>query len=315
MLTDNCDTLPFAIQYRQMRRKLRRIVTEQVTLMVELRKVLIIANREKEGAEALAAEIEAWLGERKIEVARFVYPDAQVGAPPVDCDLAISLGGDGTVLYSSRVLSKHSIPILPINLGEFGFITEVTADEWQEEIDQFRKGEIGISDRLLIDVAVRRNGQDVARFAGLNDAVVSAGGISKLVRLSVQLSGVHLGHYRADGMIVATPTGSTAYSVAAGGPILAPDMEALILNPICPFTISHRPLVLPAQEIIEIVIEGPQRTNVIITVDGQFEFLLRPGDTVTVRAHADKARILRSHRRTFYEVVRMKLNLSGGPNA
>ncbi len=278
-------------------------------------KVLIIANREKEGAAELAAEIENWLIAQKIKAELLLFP-YEKNPPPLDgCDMAISLGGDGTVLYSSRLLSKHSTPILPINLGVFGFITEITRDEWKEEFERFRRGETIAGTRMLLDIEVIRDDNVVAQFVGLNDAVVAASGISKLVRLSVFLSGSPLGRYRADGMIVATPTGSTAYSVAAGGPILYPEMEAMVLNPICPFSISHRPLVIPGDEEIRIELEAMQRTNVIITVDGQFEYMLRPEDAVTVRSHPDKARIIRSHKRTFYEILRSKLNLSGLPNA
>jgi NAD+ kinase len=150
---------------------------------------------------------------------------------------------------------------------------------------------------------------------GLNDAVISASGISKIVKLSVRLSDTPLGRYRADGIIVATPTGSTAYSAAAGGPILHPEMDAMILNPICPFTLSHRPIVVPHDEEIVVEVEEEQRTGLMMTVDGQSEFPLKPDDRIVIRASEEKARIVRSNKRTFYEVLRTKLNWSGGPDA
>jgi NAD+ kinase len=145
--------------------------------------------------------------------------------------------------------------------------------------------------------------------------VVSASGISRIVRLRLSLSQAYLGEYRADGMIVSTPTGSTAYSAAAGGPILEPEMEALIINPICPFTLSNRPLVVRGTETVHIEVMKKQRTDLNLTVDGQSTVPLKPGDTIEVRAGAKKAHIIRSDKRNFFEVLRSKLNWSGGPDA
>ncbi|MFW6328607.1 MAG: NAD(+)/NADH kinase, partial [Alkalispirochaetaceae bacterium] len=224
-------------------------------------------------------------------------------------------GGDGTVLFASRILSSHTVPILPVNLGIFGFITEVTREEWRDAFLKFRDGKIDAGKRLILEVSVYRRDSAISSFVGLNDAVISAGGISKIVNLTVHLGDQFLGHYRADGMIIATPTGSTAYSAAAGGPILHPEMEAMILNPICPHTLSHRPLVIPADEVVNIEIAERQRTNVVLTVDGQSLTPLEPFDRVVIRQMAERAAIVRSHRRTFYEVLRTKLNWSGGPGS
>jgi NAD+ kinase len=202
-----------------------------------------------------------------------------------------------------------------VNLGNFGFITEVTRDEWVGAFERYRTGMIEAGERLLIRVTVDRQGKRIGEYIGLNDAVISASGISKIVKLSVWLSDTFLGRYRADGVIVATPTGSTAYSAAAGGPILHPEMDAMILNPICPFTLSHRPLVMSADERIVVEVEENQRTGVMMTVDGQSEVPLIPGDRVTVSAYEERAHIVRSNKRTFYEVLRTKLNWSGGHSA
>jgi NAD+ kinase len=284
-------------------------------MKLEINKVLLIANLLKDEAEKLAADIRGYLENQGIEVVVFGFRGKASQPALEDYDLAISLGGDGTVLFSSRILSSHSIPILPVNLGDFGFITEVTRDEWIDAFERFRSGMIEAGDRLLITVSVNRQGKEIATFMGLNDAVISASGISKIVKLAVRLSDTPLGRYRADGIIVATPTGSTAYSAAAGGPILHPEMDAMILNPICPFTLSHRPIVVPHDEEIVIEVEEEQRTGLMMTVDGQSEFPLQPDDRVVIRASEEKARIVRSNKRTFYEVLRTKLNWSGGPDA
>ncbi|SIQ04399.1 NAD+ kinase [Alkalispirochaeta americana] len=278
-----------------------------------IQSVLVIANTAKAGARELAGEIESYCIHRGLRALVVLYEGESSSLPEKDgFDLAITLGGDGTVLFASRVLAGHNVPILPVNLGDFGFISEVGHDEWQQALERYLAGGIDIGDRLVLDVEVVREGKPLCAFRGLNDAVVSSEGISRMIRLTVRLSDQYLGVYRADGVMVATPTGSTAYSAAAGGPILHPEMEAMILNPICPFTLSHRPIVIPPDEVVEISIAQEQRTEVALTVDGQTLTPLVQGDAVIVRASPKKARIVRSDRRTFYEVLRSKLNWAGG---
>jgi NAD+ kinase len=279
-----------------------------------LQSVLIIANTGKAGAQVLAETMREDMIARGIEVTPFLYEGVATEMPFTDgYDLAVTLGGDGTVLFASRVLAGHDVPILPVNLGDFGFISEVGHDEWKPALESYIRGEIEAGSRLVLDVCITRGHREVCSFRGLNDAVVSSDGISRMVRLDVQLSNQPIGKYRADGVIVATPTGSTAYSVAAGGPILHPEMDAMILNPICPFTLSHRPLVMPKDEEILITIDEYQRSGVALTVDGQSLTPLEPGDRIRVRASEKRAYIIRSNKRTFYEVLRNKLNWSGGP--
>jgi NAD+ kinase len=213
------------------------------------------------------------------------------------------------------MVADRGAPILAVNMGDFGFITEVSRSELFDVWEKFLAGRLGTSERLMLSVAVRRDGAEVASFTGLNDAVISTLGISRMIRLKVFLSDTDVGRYRADGVIVATPTGSTAYSMAAGGPILYPEMDAFILTPICPFTLSNRPTVVPASEILRIEVEDPQKTDVALTVDGQETITLRPRDCVLIRRAAKKALIVRSDKRSFYEVMRTKLNWSGEPNA
>jgi NAD+ kinase len=277
--------------------------------------VLLIVNEHKPDAEVMRSRIEDYLESKNIRVDVCFVPAQK---PPVRLekyDLAFSLGGDGTVLFSSRTLSHVQIPILAINLGDFGFITEISKDEWKEAFEKYQRGLLGISKRIMLSVTVTRDNEEVSSYLGLNDAVIGAAGISKIVHLRLSLSGTTVGDYRADGVIISTPTGSTAYSVAAGGPILDPDMEAWIINPICPFTLSNRPLVIPSTQNIFIDVVERQRTGVMLTVDGQHAVELLPGDRISVSQSTRKALIVRSDRRNFYEVLRSKLNWSGGPDA
>ncbi|MBT3273201.1 MAG: NAD(+)/NADH kinase [Spirochaetales bacterium] len=281
----------------------------------EIKKVLIVVNLAKDEAHAKAAEVEAYLRSSDLEVVVHGFSGKPADFVPSNFDLAFSLGGDGTVLYSARLLGHLGIPILAVNIGDFGFITEVGKDEWIQAFEKYRDGLLGISERIMIATSVFRNGSEIASYNGLNDSVISSAGISKVVRLGVEIGDTTVGKYRADGVIISTPTGSTAYSAAAGGPILDPEMNALILNPICPFTLSNRPLVFPGSRPVFITLEERQRTDVIMTVDGQEVISLVEGDRVCFKLADIRVKIVRSDKRNFYEVLRSKLNWSGGPDA
>ncbi|MFW6288743.1 MAG: NAD(+)/NADH kinase [Spirochaetota bacterium] len=276
--------------------------------------VLIIANLHKDRAGEVAETIRDELISDGINAVVFKFKGKPAPPPTDHYDLAFSLGGDGTVLFAARALSSRPLPIIGVNMGDFGFLTEITETEWRETFEEYREGRLEVEQRMMQDVRVERAGQTVASFAGLNDTVISAAGIAKIVRLSVRVGEMNLGNYRADGIIVATPTGSTAHSAAAGGPILDPRMDAMIVNPICPFTLSHRPIVVPGYETVNVFIEQQQRTDVLMTVDGQLVLPLEAGDIVTIRRSEACARIVHARRRSFYDVLRSKLNWSGGPS-
>ncbi len=281
----------------------------------ESRRVLLVVNSHKHDVGQLALAIGEFVrarGGQTVAVDFAAPPDRRL----LDgVDLAVSLGGDGTLLACARMVADRGVPILAVNMGDFGFITEVSRSELFETWEKFLAGSLGTSERLMLSVSVRREGAVAAGFTGLNDAVVSALGISRMIRLKVFLSDTSVGRYRADGVIVATPTGSTAYSMAAGGPIVYPEMDAFIVTPICPFTLSNRPTVVPSSEILRIEVEDPQKAEVTLTVDGQESVRLLPRDEVLICQAPRKARIVRSDKRTFYEVMRMKLGWSGEPNA
>jgi NAD+ kinase len=283
----------------------------------EIKKVLAIINKSKDLTQSMAEELSDYCAKKNMKLDILVAQDKPSSKKMKlrDVDLAVSLGGDGTLLYCSQLLAGQDIPILAVNLGNFGFITEVTRTEWKETFEKYEEGRADISTRIMLDVEVKRKGKRAAGFLGLNDGVIISGGSSKLVRLEAFLSSTYIGRYRADGIIIATPTGSTAYSLAAGGPILHPEMEAFILCPICPFSLSHRPLVVSAAEDIEILIEPRQRTNILLTIDGQHQYKLEQNDSVVFRKSEHTAHIIRSDKRNFYEVLRSKLSWSGEPNA
>jgi NAD+ kinase len=278
-------------------------------------KVLIIANLQKKEAARLIEEIRSYMAEHGIEAEVFTFK-GEPEIPHIDnVDLIFSLGGDGTVLFSSRLVESRGIPIMAVNLGAFGFITEISKDEWRSAFEKYAAGELGLSRRVMVKVMVERRGNRIRTFKGLNDAVISGSGISKIVRLNVALNKTPLGQYRADGIILSTPTGSTAYSVAAGGPILDPEIEAFIINPICPFTLSNRPIVVSGNDVIYVNVEEEQRAEMILSIDGQEVFPLEKGDNVIFEKSHSKTLLVRSDLRNFYEVLRSKLNWSGGSDA
>jgi NAD+ kinase len=281
------------------------------------RKVLIIANLMKDDAAGVAREMSAHLATLGVESE--VYGSSGPPGPyhpPVDgVDLVVSLGGDGTVLFAARAAAGRGVPLLPFNLGRLGFIAGFGKSDWTVALDCWLEGKLGLTARTMLAVEVRREGQRVAEFVALNDGVVSAQGIAKVIALDIRVGGHALGAYRSDGVIVATPTGSTAYNLAAGGPVLYPEMDAMILNPVCPFTLSNRPLVVPGSDRIDVVVEEGRRTAVMLTIDGQVTFDLRAADRVSFTHAERRALIYTPERHSFYEVLREKLSWSGGPNA
>lgn len=284
----------------------------------EVKRALLVANCLKENAESLIQEIGDYLTAEGIEssVVRITgKPELAEFSEEPRADIVFSLGGDGTVLYTARALVDYSTPILAVNIGSLGFITEVIAPEWRAAFENYREGKLSLSERILVRVEIERNGKIVRTHEGFNDAVIAAAGISKVVRLSMDVSDTPVGNYRADGIIVSTPTGSTAYSAAAGGPILDPEMEALVITPICPFTLSNRTIVVNGNRCVRIQVEPVQRTEVILTMDGQIVTPLEPGDILHVSRSPRKIAIIRSDQRNFYEVLRTKLHWSGGPDA
>ena len=282
---------------------------------MDIKKALVVVNHTKNDSPKLVDEICRYLESIGVEAHITGFTENLDNLDLDKIDIAISLGGDGTVLFTAGLLASKRIPVLAVNLGDFGFITEVSQSEWKDVFDKFRQGKVGISERFMIRVVVYRNGREVAAYSGLNDCVISSAGISRIIRFQIGLKEDQLGEYRADGVIIATPTGSTAYSLAAGGPILDPELEAMIINPICPFTLSNRPIVLSAEENLCVCLMPQQRTDIILTVDGQKSFSLEPEDRVEIFRAEEKSLIIRSDIRTFYKVLRSKLKWSGGPDA
>jgi NAD+ kinase len=291
--------------------------------MAGLKKALLFINLHKSAARALGEEIRAELEKRGAAVTAFTFEGPAGFRQEDGYDVAFSLGGDGTVLYAARAMAPLGVPIIPVNLGTLGFIAAVQPEKWKDVFEQWLAGDAPLSRRFMLEVAVERRGKRLILGSCLNDTVISALGIAKIIRLNVESvlppspgSGgkteyVQMGRYHSDGLIVATPTGSTAYSVASGGPILEPEMDAIIINPICPFTLSNRPIVLPSRETVIVEVEEEQRSGVLLTVDGQVTEPLEPGDRIYLKQAPFEALLVASGRLAFYNALRTKLAWSG----
>jgi NAD+ kinase len=280
------------------------------------KKVILFVNTHKKNAPQVADEIKTELEKQGAEVTFFSFEGKPETLPQGKWDIAFSLGGDGTVLYTARNLAPLGVPILPVNLGNLGFIAEVNKKDWLDVFLKWEKGGITPAHRCMLDISVERNSKIIMNNVCLNDAVISYSEKAKLIKLDVHINkDTALGSYRCDGLVIATPTGSTAYSMAAGGPILDPEMEAMILNPICPFALSNRPLVLPSRQTLKITVADEQRSEVLLTVDGQDTFPLECQDVIYIKQASYGAELIFNGRSMYYQALRTKLFWSGDTNA
>lgn len=225
---------------------------------------------------------------------------------PEEVDFVIALGGDGTLLYTARLFAKMDVPIIAVNLGTFGFITEICRDEIYSSLDLLFKGDYEIENRIMLEVSVRRDDVDIATFYPLNEAVIGRKEITRLLTMPAKINNEYLCTYKADGLIISTPTGSTGYSLSANGPILLPKLENFIINPICPHSLASRPFILSKDDVVEISFSGSDIFP-ILTIDVQVGMELNPGDRVIIKKAPYLTKLLLSSKRTFFQVLRDKL--------
>jgi len=280
---------------------------------MEVNKVLIIYNKDKIGVIALVTEMENYFSSQKILVHK--YDVKEIESRDYGADVAFSVGGDGTALTAARAVSKNAVPIIAVNMGSFGYITEVSSESWKRDYNRFINGEIGVSIRKMVSAKICDEQRKVInRYQALNEITISASGISKIIKTDFYVNEIYGGCMKADGVLVSTPTGSTAYSLAAGGPILEPSLEALLINPICPFALSNRPLVVKRDSILEFVVRENQSTKVLLTIDGQIATELKENWKVIVSSSRN-AYLVNPENRSFIEIIRDKLKWSGDIHA
>jgi NAD+ kinase len=220
--------------------------------------------------------------------------------------LLLVLGGDGTLLAAARVAARLGIPILPINMGSLGFLTSFTIEEMYPALEQVLAGRFSCSERVMLDVELHRDAEVIERQAVVNEAVINKGALARMIDLQLTIDGDFVCRYRADGLIVATPTGSTAYSLSAGGPIVHPAVESWIITPICPHTLSDRPVVVRDSSLIEVHLSGDTE-SVFLTLDGQTGIPMQAADVVRMRRAAERLRLIQPAQKSYFEILRSKL--------
>jgi NAD+ kinase len=281
---------------------------------MKTKRVGLIANRAKWEALQFAQEMLAYLSERDCEAMVDAESASVIGRDDLgatDQELAcaefiITLGGDGTILAASHIAARCGTPILGVHMGHFGFISESRPQDFPAALDEVLEGRAKVEERTMVRGTVLRDGKEVFSAVGLNDAVISKGAQARMLHIETAFGDDVLAKYPADGVIVATPTGSTAYALSAGGPLIGPRVEALLVAPICPHTLSARPLVIPADETIRLTVGG-DGGEVLFIVDSTDVFQLEPGDRIEVRRAECTTRILTLGLTSFYRKVRQRL--------
>ncbi|MBO8142534.1 MAG: NAD(+)/NADH kinase [Firmicutes bacterium] len=228
-----------------------------------------------------------------------------------DLDAAVVLGGDGAVLRAARKLAPWRVPILSVNVGRLGFLTQVEHEELPAALERLLAGDYDVEERLMLEAGVVREGRRVVRSIGLNDAVVTRGTVARIIHIQVRVGGELVLDYAGDGIVVATPTGSTGYSLSAGGPIVNPRVQSLLLTPICPHSLSTRPVITRPEEEVRILVQAAH-TDMMLTVDGQVGVGLASGDEVFVRRAGHRARLIRIGQGRFYRKLRARLGQAPG---
>lgn len=224
-----------------------------------------------------------------------------------EIDLAIVVGGDGTMLHVARALAAERVPIIGVNQGRLGFLTDLQTENMIEELGKILEGRFKTEQRLLLQAEIVRGARVVHAANAFNDVIISKGELARLIEFETYLDGEFVNGTRGDGVIVASPTGSTAYALSAGGPILHPNLPAMVLVPICPHTLSHRPIVVLSEATVEVVLTGLAENHAHVTFDGQSTFSLMDGDRVRVRRTPEAVELIHPVGRSHFEVLRIKL--------
>ena len=288
---------------------------------MKIKKVGIVANIEKAKIAQYTKSLKEWLEEKAVEVFLSVEIAGKMGVRgglkwddlARKSELLIVLGGDGTMLRTARYVAKYNVPILGINVGSFGYLTEVNLNEMHSTLELILSGKFTAEKRMMLAVAIK-HGKTITNVGDvLNDAVIDRGNLSRVNELATAVNGEYLTTYKGDGLIISTPTGSTAYSLSAGGPIVFPAKDLIIINPICPHTLTNRPIIFPADSNLSITLSSKGK-GVTLTLDGQESYQIRSGDVVTIKKSKYVTMLVLSPLRSYWEILRSKLGWGGLPS-
>ncbi len=278
-----------------------------------MKKIGIIGKTGKPETLDIVTELAPWLKSKGHEV----YVDIEnatvmniEGTPRSQMsslvDMIIVLGGDGTMIGVARLVAEKGIPILGVNTGGLGFLTAVSRDELYEVLDRVLDDDCRVEERIMLNACVLRHSECIAEYIVMNDVVVNKGALARIIDLETYVNSAYISTFKADGLIISTPTGSTAYALSAGGPILYPTLNSIVLAPICPHTLTNRPIVLPDDVKIEIMLRS-RNEDVFLTLDGQMGFSLRQNDIIEIKKSQYRARLYIPCERDYFEIIRTKL--------
>ncbi len=285
-----------------------------------IKKIGLIANIEKEKSAECTLQLRDWALKRGIEVFLEEGIAGKIGeVSGLDrrqlasrVDLLIVMGGDGTILRTVRFVSEYNIPIVGINLGEFGYLTEVNLNEMFSALELICRGDYQTEKRMMLDITISLGEETVRQQSILNDVVITRGNLSRILDLETMVNERYLTTFRADGIIISTPTGSTAYSLSAGGPIVFPEQESFIINPICPHTLTNRPIIIPDNVVIKVILWTKEQ-GATLTLDGQVSYTMKSGDSVIIKKSKYVTNLVSSPHRDYMEILRTKLKWGGSP--
>jgi NAD+ kinase len=281
----------------------------------QIERIGIIAKPKLDSIATVVKNLADWCAARRIDVlldadTAAIAGQGQRGSERAElvaqCHLLIVLGGDGTLLSVARVMSSQPVPIVAVNFGSLGFLTEITLEETLLTLESVLSGSAAIQQRMMIDVSVIRRGRSFAAYRALNDAVLTKGALARIIDIDVRIDNKFVATYKADGLIVSTPTGSTAYALSAGGPVVYPTLDAMLVTPIASHTLTFRALVVPDSVIVEMSLKTT-RESVYLTVDGQVGLPLEGEDHIVVRKSAAALQLIESPNKNFFDILRQKL--------
>ncbi len=274
----------------------------------EIRSVGIIVKPNHPEARATACELSAWLRTKGIDQAGEVIEagTSDVENSTVDADLIVVLGGDGTMISTARLIGSGDVLVLGINYGSLGYLTDFRIEEMFPAIEAIIAGDYEIDSRVMLEAELLRCDERQAAGRVLNDVVINKAALARIIEIDVHLNELFVNSFRADGLIVATPTGSTAYNLSAGGPIIYPSMNAVVMTPICPFTLTNRPIVIPDAAVVELMLKE-ENEGVFLTFDGQTGHRMKAGDRVVIRKSEATFNLVQPSHRNYFDVLRDKL--------
>jgi NAD+ kinase len=280
----------------------------------EIKTVGVVVKPNHKEAWQTACDLADWLGERGIELIGRPHAETEIcdiKTPEAEAfdenvDLVVVLGGDGTMISTARLTGGNETLVLGINYGSLGYLTEFRIEEMFPALEEILKGNYKIDSRVMLEVEHRRGDELIGKGRVLNDVVINKAVLARIIEIEVELDGLFVNSFRADGLIVSTPTGSTAYNLSAGGPIVYPSMNAMVLTPICPFTLTNRPIVMPDEAEIDLRLRN-ESDGVVLTLDGQVGYPMQIGDRVTIRKSPTSFNLVQPPNRNYFDVLRNKL--------